>query len=337
MGRIVCGFGPSDSQRAPGAMRQGQAMKSAGLVQRERAGILREIGPHDGIGAGKSRNANEGQLTSGEGERLLRIVSQAARIKTHLELFTLLQGEIQYFVPHQILIGAWGDFLGPVLNLDVISAIEGVRTSGLDACNIEGQCKRLYLRWLGQGRRPLLLEGGACELQLRTHPACCCALHVSLRRMRSILVHGVHDARDGSDSLYVAAHADSVGEPSRAERSCVPLDSVIAQIDVAFRRVAGLKLPRTAARRKAGGLSIREAEILGWVSEGRTNHEISTILGISTFTVKNHVQRIIRKLGAVNRTEAAAKYRHLADGYHRSVESTAHEVAVMREFGVTAK
>lgn len=55
-------------------------------------------------------------------------------------------------------------------------------------------------------------------------------------------------------------------------------------------------------------LSAREEEILVWVAEGRTNVEISGILAVSPFTVKNHVQSIIRKLGASNRTEAAVKF-----------------------------
>jgi len=55
-------------------------------------------------------------------------------------------------------------------------------------------------------------------------------------------------------------------------------------------------------------LSAREEEILVWVAEGKTNIEISRIFAISPFTVKNHVQSIIRKLGASNRTEAAVKF-----------------------------
>lgn len=337
MGRIVRRFRARDSRLAPEATEQGRAMKSTGLVQSALADILRKVGrpDHDQTRQGVCRGADEYQLAAGEGERLLRIVSQAARIQTHFELFTLLQGDIQYFVPHRILIGAWGDFLEPDLDLDVLSAIEGVRTNRLKDCNIEGLLKRLYLCWLAQDRQPLLLEGGASEL--RTHPACGCALHASLRSMQSVLVHGFHDARDGSDSLYVAARADSMKNSSSIERSRFLMDSVIVQIDSAFRRVAGLKPPQTAARGDVGGLSIREQEILAWVSEGRTNREISTILGISAFTVKNHVQRIIRKLGAVNRTEAAAKYRHLTAGMRRLVDTPSRTAAVKRETGLAAK
>jgi DNA-binding CsgD family transcriptional regulator len=36
--------------------------------------------------------------------------------------------------------------------------------------------------------------------------------------------------------------------------------------------------------------------------------QIAAALEISPFTVKNHVQRIFRKIGVTNRTQAAARY-----------------------------
>jgi transcriptional regulator EpsA len=276
-----------------------------------------------------------GYFQGNEGEKFLRIISQAARIRRHYELFQLLQGEIQYFIPHQILICAWGDFGGPNLNLDVVSAIAGVRTDTLSGCRIETLLKRLYSRWLARGRQPMLIDGAAAEI--RTFPACVCALHKSLQRMRSILVHGIHDARDGTDSLYLAAHEDSIVNESEIERVQFVIGSVITQIDVAFRRVTGLKSLGTTANEGLGALSAREKEVLAWVSEGRTNREISTALAISTFTVKNHVQRIIKKLGATNRTEAAAKYRRMAISRYSQVDPQARRTALSGEAGFAAK
>ena len=51
----------------------------------------------------------------------------------------------------------------------------------------------------------------------------------------------------------------------------------------------------------------RESEVLQWLHKGKTNWEISTILGISPLTVKNHVQNVIRKLNVLNRSQAAVK------------------------------
>ncbi|PCK01961.1 MAG: hypothetical protein COA42_22600 [Alteromonadaceae bacterium] len=52
-------------------------------------------------------------------------------------------------------------------------------------------------------------------------------------------------------------------------------------------------------------LSDRELEVLHWVALGKTNWEVSVILDISIYTVKNHVKAILRKLCVNNRTQAA--------------------------------
>jgi len=54
------------------------------------------------------------------------------------------------------------------------------------------------------------------------------------------------------------------------------------------------------------GLSRREAEVLVWVAEGKTNPEVALILGLSPRTVQTYVDRIFRKLGVETRTAAAA-------------------------------
>lgn len=51
-------------------------------------------------------------------------------------------------------------------------------------------------------------------------------------------------------------------------------------------------------------LSRRETEVLGWVSRGKTNPQIATLLSISTGTVQKHLEHIYDKLGV--RTRAAA-------------------------------
>jgi DNA-binding CsgD family transcriptional regulator len=52
-------------------------------------------------------------------------------------------------------------------------------------------------------------------------------------------------------------------------------------------------------------LTNREKEVAGWMAQGKTNREISSILGISSATVKVHVERILQKLDVENRTAAA--------------------------------
>ena len=51
-------------------------------------------------------------------------------------------------------------------------------------------------------------------------------------------------------------------------------------------------------------LSAREAGVLALISEGLTNAVIAHHLGISPATVKTHVERLLRKLGASDRAQA---------------------------------
>ena len=53
------------------------------------------------------------------------------------------------------------------------------------------------------------------------------------------------------------------------------------------------------------GLSAREAEILLWVAQGKSNHEAGIILDISAGTVKKHLENIYAKLGVESRTAAS--------------------------------
>lgn len=57
-----------------------------------------------------------------------------------------------------------------------------------------------------------------------------------------------------------------------------------------------------------GGLTPREREVLKLLADGATNAQIAAHLVITEGTAKSHVKRILRKLGAGNRVEAASMY-----------------------------
>ena len=52
-------------------------------------------------------------------------------------------------------------------------------------------------------------------------------------------------------------------------------------------------------------LTPREAEVLFWISQGKSNHDIGVILGAKTGTICKHVEHIFSKLNVENRTSAA--------------------------------
>jgi len=58
--------------------------------------------------------------------------------------------------------------------------------------------------------------------------------------------------------------------------------------------------------RNSLGLTFREAEILMWISRGKTNKEVGLILNSSPRTINKHLEHIFEKLGVVTRAAAVS-------------------------------
>ncbi|MET9359645.1 response regulator transcription factor [Streptomyces sp. NPDC006632] len=70
---------------------------------------------------------------------------------------------------------------------------------------------------------------------------------------------------------------------------------------------------------RLAGLSNREREILALIGEGMTNRQIGRRLYLSEKTVKNHISRLLAKLGVERRIQAAVlatQFDHAADEHH---------------------
>jgi DNA-binding NarL/FixJ family response regulator len=84
-----------------------------------------------------------------------------------------------------------------------------------------------------------------------------------------------------------------------------PLDpKLAAQL---IRRLANEAGTSERPARHGDELTPRELDVLRLVAEGKTNTEIGQSLFISVGTVKMHLERIIRKLGVSDRTQAAVR------------------------------
>jgi DNA-binding NarL/FixJ family response regulator len=90
--------------------------------------------------------------------------------------------------------------------------------------------------------------------------------------------------------LIAAVHAAAVGDAALAPGVSSRLDASLASSE---------------------RLTVREAEVLSLVAEGRTNREIGRALFLSEATVKSHLVHIFTKLGVGSRTAAVARARAL--------------------------
>jgi DNA-binding NarL/FixJ family response regulator len=94
------------------------------------------------------------------------------------------------------------------------------------------------------------------------------------------------------------------------------LEAIAARLERAQQQSGFRADFKSAAPLEKLGLSPREAEILLWVAQGKTNFEAGTILGISPATVKKHLEHIYEKLGVESRNTATL----------RALESLSNEV-----------
>jgi transcriptional regulator EpsA len=250
-------------------------------------------------------------------EELLRyhqVVSHSELVRSHLDVLVWLQGDMQQFLPHEIMIAAWGDFSTGAVQHDIISAISGVRSNASNAVTLTPLLVSLFQRWAGLGKVPLAINAGDTGFLLEDS-GLQCALGSALQTMRSAVVHCICDERGSHDCLYVTFSTQERADASMRGAMAV----VLPFIDLALRQITHLphQLAQTPAAPdeavikqlvEAHDLSERELQILHWVAQGKTNPEIGSILNISAFTVKNHMQRMFKKLNVSNRAQAVAKF-----------------------------
>jgi len=80
-----------------------------------------------------------------------------------------------------------------------------------------------------------------------------------------------------------------------------------SDIEFLCKLIDALRDPDDIQLQKALQLTAREAQVLQWIANGKTNREIAEILGISPRTINKHLEQLFPKLGVENRTSAAAK------------------------------
>lgn len=121
------------------------------------------------------------------------------------------------------------------------------------------------------------------------------------------LVHSVVLPVKINQSIVVAL-SFARREPDFTKEDCELLDAFGPHLRLAWQRHENPWADRREldcrSRLRALGLSPRESEVLFWMTEGKLNREIATLLGLTLGTVQDNVSRILEKLGLENRHAA---------------------------------
>jgi len=255
----------------------------------------------------------------------MEIIHNSLAIESHRELLDWLQGGVQELVPHTVLIAAWGNFVSGQIFLDVVSPLPSLRTTSVSTGLVLPFLLRTFETWKKAGSEPVSFPLGRDAFDNEAPGISDNAAAKELTPMRWVVVHGMRDKRGDTECLYVFLKDALFVDLFDAKG----VELLLPFVDAAFRRVSHLPTQRFITPENVAlvdatqqpdtqpvtppcafeGLTLREQEIMRWVSLGKTNPEIGHILCVSPVTVRNHLYRIFRKLGAINRAQAVFQLR----------------------------
>lgn len=273
--------------------------------------------PASSASTGAVEGANE--FNPRQTEALVRLVESAHGVHRRHQFFLWSQGPLDTLLPHQLLVcGAYQRqrravafhvFQSVVLSADVLGWLGDGNGALLRAAS---------QAWIAGHSRPLWLEAERLPAEARVQ-----ALRLRAESgIAALLVHGVaRPQRPGEiESLFLVG-ADAKGGAADPAQRLLHAEQLMPYLHSVWRRVQAVetdtspgttepdavaRVPRATAAAHAATLTDRELQILLAARDGKSNQQIGEALGISPLTVKNHIQKILRKLGAHNRAHAVA-------------------------------
>jgi len=249
--------------------------------------------------------ANEGapaRLNDSEREALLLNIDVSLRVYGRPHLFSWVQGALQSLIPHEVLMCGLQESRQGAMRVDSFTTapVDCTKLNELFQQNVS-LVPHLIKLWEENRCHAI-----TCETERGPFASGALARELLRLGVSTVLAHGTHDASGNMTSLFVFA-----GRPGAfGGKQTYLADLAVPYLHAAWvRSQVTWPLDRAGAAKpaKAGLLTPREQQILQWIYHGKSNIEIGMILGISPLTVKNHVQKTLRKLNVLNRTQAVGK------------------------------
>jgi transcriptional regulator EpsA len=234
-------------------------------------------------------------------ESLMLNVDASLRVHTRHQFFTWTQGLLQDLLEHKLLICAARNARQESFHVDAVAAPPLEPPLFCDAFRQDTTLvPHLIKTWEDNRFQPVVCDVGPASPLGRG----ALARELSRAGAERVLAHGTYDAFGKVASLFLFAGGAAIG----------PKQVHFAEILVPFLHLSWLRFQISWPAKSEGAaqpgpriLTEREQEILKWIHLGKSNPEIGVILGISPLTVKNHVQKILRKLDVQNRAQAVGK------------------------------
>jgi transcriptional regulator EpsA len=238
-----------------------------------------------------------------ESESLMLNIDASLRVHARPQLFSWTQGLLQNLVRHELLICALRN------GEPLLFHVDSFAQSPVEPGPFNEMFRRdsslvphLIKNWEDNDFRPVVVDAGSTS-QFAQAPL---ARELARIGTSSVLAHGTYDVFGKVASFFVFASKQGAS----ALRQLYLAELVVPFLHLAWVRTQ-VSRPASGGSGAAPGapalLTAREQEILRWIHMGKSNIEIGAILGISPLTVKNHVQKILRKLNVQNRAQAVGR------------------------------
>lgn len=240
--------------------------------------------------------------------RLFRTLVDVSEVRRRYDFFLWTQMQLQALLPHGLLICGLPRPQSARMVFDHYYGVPYEPASITALCDpVEGLINTMVDRWIGEGFEPLsIYPGAAHDGEARISE------RLAELGFGDAIVHGIPKAQSTASAHGVFAFVSLAHAPGDAERRIVQV--IVPQLFGAYcrsltrdRPQATASVATSAQENTEAPITEREAEILRWIRDGKSNVEIGMILSISPLTVKNHVQKILRKLNASNRAQAVSK------------------------------
>jgi transcriptional regulator EpsA len=265
--------------------------------------LINPTGNDDITGQNGKREAMIFVPSSKELERLLFAIESSLQINRRFQFFLWSHGVLQSLLPHQTLLCVNGNIQAGAYHIDMFAsdAVNHDSQEGVDE-SVQTLTGIVIERWLASKGAPLAIGVDDDNLDDKV-------LREALLEsgLGNILAVGTKEFKS-QGSFFIFGRLER--KPGR--RSFGLLELLLPVLHFALHRYFVNEAADSDMPQPAGPiLSDREIQIIQSVSSGMTNFEIGVDLDISPLTVKNHMQRILKKLGVNNRAQAVARCNEL--------------------------
>ena len=247
-------------------------------------------------------DASPAHLNDSEREALLLNLDVSLRVNSRPQLFSWVQGALQSLIPHEVLLCGLQEGRQAAMRVDTFStAPADMARMGEFFQHDVALVPHLIKLWEENRCLAVIAEADRAG----TNGAGTLSRELTRLGVNQVLAHGTHDSTGQMTSFFVfACRPGTLGA-----KQAYLANLAIPYLHHAWTRsLVSWPLERAGVKPvKTGLLTPREQQILQWIYHGKSNIEIGMILEISPLTVKNHVQKTLRKLNVLNRTQAVGK------------------------------